>query len=56
MKCFLTSNLVIPDTNELNPANGFLINSKLAFQTRAKSCLSVPIPTATNVQFDLLAL
>lgn len=37
MKCFLTSSTVIPDTDQLNPANGFL--------DRLKSCVPSPCNT-----------
>lgn len=37
MKCFLTSNLVIPDTNELNPTNGFLDKLKTCIPNTCKT-------------------
>lgn len=56
MKCFLTSSPVLSDTNKLNPANGFLDKLKICIPLPAKPYLSAPIPTVTNVPFDLLRL
>ncbi len=39
MKCFLTSSTVIPNTEELNPANGFLDNLRACLPNRCKAVL-----------------
>lgn len=39
MKCFLTSSTVIPNTEELNPANGFLDNLRACLPNLCKAVL-----------------
>lgn len=45
MKCFLTSNTVIPDTTELNPANGFLDNLRSCVPNPCKAVFVCSDPT-----------